>query len=202
MSIATCHLEESSRRGLLGLVSYDLQRNMTRKDLITEAGTNTLVEETIVKLTKEERLYQFNLSVDEDPDNLLQKIRYFKEACGCDFVFFEPIQDLGYSRQSNETLEQYLSGLSTKLARLASELNVGIVTIAHENDDGEIRDCRMIGKRAGVVVRLSRDKMNPDPDIKNTMALMVTKNRPASDTGFGGNMTFSPEAFTLTEAQG
>jgi len=201
VSIATCHLEETPRRGLLGLVSYAEQKNYTRKELIASANANSDVEAAIVRLTKDERLYQFSLGVDEDPDNLLQKIRYFKEACGCAFVFFEPIQDLGYSRHSNETLEQYLSGLSTKLARLATELNVGIISIAHENDDGEIRDCRMIGKRAGIVVRLARDKMSPDPSLKNLMTVSVTKNRPVGDTGFGGQLRFDPDSFTLAEAQ-
>jgi replicative DNA helicase len=82
---------------------------------------------------------------------------------------------------------------------MSAELNVGIVTIAHENDDGQIRDCRTIGKRASVVVKLERDKMSEDDDDRNTTRLLVTKNRPAGTTGHAGSLTFDGDSFTLKE---
>ncbi len=197
--IAICHMEEAPKRSLLGLVSYQLQQNLTRKELIKESGMEEDVVESIKTLTQNENLYQFTLGVDEDPLTILDRIRWFAEACECKFVFFEPIQDLAYSRQTDSTVEQFLSELSTKLARLASELNIGIITIAHENDDGQIRDCRMIGKRASVVVKLERDKMSEDPHVRNLTNLTVTKNRPAGNTGYAGSLTFNPDSFTLNE---
>ena len=197
--IAICHMEEAPKRSLLGLVSYQLQQNLTRKELIVEAGMDRDVVDAIKNLTHNENLYQFTLGVDEDPLSILDKIRWFAEACECKFVFFEPIQDLAYSRQTDSTVEQFLSELSTKLARLASELNIGIITIAHENDDGQIRDCRMIGKRASVVVKLERDKMAEDPSVRNLTTLSVTKNRPAGNTGYAGSLVFNPDSFTLNE---
>jgi twinkle protein len=198
--IAICHLEETPKRSLLGLVSYDLGLNLTRKELVYEHNMEKDVLDSIEKLTKDENLYQFSIGVDEDPISILDKIRWFAEASECKFVFFEPIQDLAYSRQMDGTVEQFLSELSTKLARLSAELNIGIVTIAHENDDGNIRDCRMIGKRASVVVKLERDKMNEDPVVRNTTTLLVTKNRPAGNTGRGGHLFFDADSFTLSEA--
>jgi len=199
--IAVCHLEETKRRSLLGLVSYHLGLNLTRKDLVDELGADADVRQAITDLTKDERLWQFSIGVDDDPTDILDKIRFFATACDVKYVFFEPIQDLGYSRHGDETLESFLSNLSTKLSRLASELNVGIITIAHENDDGNIRDCRMIGKRASVVVKLHRDKMDPDEEKKNLTTLMLVKNRPASQTGQAGLLRFDPDTFVLTEAQ-
>jgi len=116
-------------------------------------------------------------------------------------VFFEPIQDLGYARQNDASLEQFLSELVTKLALLATELGIGIISIAHENDDGQIRDCRMIGKRASVVLKLSRDKHAESDDEKNTTKITVEKNRPVGPTGFGGMLGFEPETFTLAEKE-
>ena len=115
--------------------------NLTRKDLVDAHDMDKEVEGSIRSLTKQGMLYQFTMGVDDDPMELLDRIRFFATACECKYIFFEPIQDLGYSKHGDGTLEQFLSELSTKLARLASELNVGIVTIAHENDDGLIRDC-------------------------------------------------------------
>lgn len=197
--IAIWHNEESKRRSLLGLVSYDLGINLTRKDLVEAHGMESDVEKSITRLTKDGMLYQFTMGVDDDPMELLDRIRFFATACECRYVFFEPIQDLGYSKHGDGTLEQFLSELSTKLARLASELNVGIITIAHENDEGQIRDCRMIGKRASVVVKLSRDKFAESDRERNTTTLTVIKNRPAGTTGYGGQLLFDMDSFTLSE---
>lgn len=194
--IAICHMEEVKKRSLLGLASYELGKNVTRKDLIKDQEE---VDQAVIRLASGERLYQFTIGVDEDPMEILNQIRFLSEACGVHYVFFEPIQDLAYSRQSDETAEQFLSQLATKLSRLAAELNVGIVTIAHENDDGAIRDCRMIGKRASVVIKLERDKMAKDPEVRNTTKLLVVKNRPTGMTGYAGQMFFDGETFLLSE---
>ena len=215
--IAVMHLEETKKRSLLGLASYVLNKDVTLQD--TEVVTNSKGEEEIIYLpsykgtpeeevleaiksfTDRENFYQFTLGVDEDPESILDQIRYFSEVCGVRYVFFEPIQDLGYSRQDDSSLEQWLSSLSTKMARLCSELGVGVITIAHENDDGQIRDCRMIGKRAGVVVKLERDQQSTDDDERNTTTLTVLKNRPVGNTGFAGQLLFDPSSFTISEKE-
>ena len=197
--IAICHLEETKKRSLLGLVSYHLKKNLTRVDLIEEAGMQTEVHDAIIDMSQNENLYQFQIGVDEDPMVILERIRYFSQACGVKYVFFEPIQDLSYSRTTDDSIEKWLSALSVQLSRMAAELNVGIVTIAHENDDGQIRDCRTIGKRASVVVKLERDKMTEDEDERNTTSLLITKNRPAGSTGFAGKLYFDADSFTLSE---
>lgn len=197
--IAICHLEETKKRSLLGLASYHLQRDVTRQDLIDSNGLQEVVDKAVVDMTSHENLYQFQIGVDEDPMVLLERIRFFRQACGVQYVFFEPIQDLAYGRTTDESIEKWLSALSVQLSRMAAELNVGIVTIAHENDDGQIRDCRTIGKRASVVIKLERDKMAQDDDARNTTTLLVTKNRPAGTTGHGGQLYFDAESFTLSE---
>lgn len=215
--IAIMHLEETKKRSLLGLASYILNKDVTLQD--TKAETNEHGEDVIKYLetykgtpevevldaiqsfTERENFYQFTLGVDDDPESILDQIRYFSEVCGVKYVFFEPIQDLGYSRQDDGSLEQWLSALSTKMARLCSELGVGVISIAHENDDGQIRDCRMIGKRAGVVVRLERDQQSLDQEVRNTTSLTILKNRPVGNTGYAGQLMFNPESFTLTEKE-
>lgn len=215
--IAVMHLEETKKRSLLGLASYVLNKDVTLQDTETVVKDNGDEEilylpsykgtpedevlEAIRQFTERENFYQFTLSVDDDPMSILEQIRYFAEVCGCKYVFFEPIQDLAYSRQSDASIEGFLSELATKLARLATELGIGIVSIAHENDDGQIRDCRMIGKRASVVIKLSRDKMSTDVDVQNTTNLIVEKNRPVGSTGYGGMLEFDPSSFTLSEKE-
>lgn len=212
---ATMHLEETRKRGLLGLASYHLNRNVTVQDSTFETGPdgklrqvflpsyNGVPEEEVLQAVEEftmnENFYQFSVDVDSDPDFIIDRIRYFAEVCECKYIMFEPIQDLAYSLDGVDKVEPVLRNMSSKLARLAAELNVGIITIAHENDDGQVRDSRMISKRAHVVVKLERDKMNTDEDIKNTTTLTVVKNRPTSYTGYAGQVRFDTETFTLEE---
>ena len=213
--IAIMHMEETRKRSLLGLASYHLMADVTQQDTETQVNEegeeetvflptyNGVPEEDVERAIREisarENLYQFTLGVDEDPTSILDQIRYFSEVYGVRYVFFEPIQDLAASRTDDGTTEQFLTNLSTKMARLCSEMNVGVVTIAHENDDGAIRDCRMIGKRADVVIKLSRDKMAADDAMRNTTQLTVVKNRPSSTTGPAGQLYFDENTFTLSE---
>jgi hypothetical protein len=195
-------MEETKLRSLLGLVSYELKDNLTRKDLIAQASAEQKVHDAIIKLTKDERLYQFFLNDEDDPIDILGHIRYLSQACGVQYIFFEPIQDIAANMGGDESKEQFLADLSVRLSKLAAELGVGIVTIGHTNDDGAVKYCRMIEQRASVVVELQRDKMSEDIDERNTTKLLVTKNRPVGPTGYAGQLTFNTDSFTLSEKYG
>ena len=200
IKFAIWHLEESRLRSILGLVSYKLGVNVTRKDLVAEKGlTDEDVEKAIRVLTENENLHQFFLKDEDDHSKLLDHIRYLVEACGCQYVFFEPIQDVVANLGTDGDKEAALADLSVRLSKLAAELNVGIITIAHTNDDGQIKYCRMIGQRASVVVELDRDRESKDETIRNTTKLFIRKNRPASLEGPAGQLLFDPMSFTLTE---
>ena len=110
---------------------------------------------------------------------------------------FEPIQDVAASKAGDESKEAFLADMAIRLTKLAAELNVGIITIAHTNDDGAVKYCKMIEQRASVVVELQRDKMAEDPTDRNTTRLFITKNRPTGATGFAGEMLFNSDTFTL-----
>lgn len=198
VKIASWHLEETKKRSLLGLVSYELKDNLTRDDIIEEKDKGAEVEGAIVELTKDENYYQFFLDDMQGADELCEQIRYFSEVCGCQYVFFEPIQDV-ITSGTEESKEQALADLSVRLSKLAATLGVGIVTIAHTNDQGEPKYCKMIGQRASVIIDLTRNKDAEDTDEKNTTYLKVEKNRPASIDGPAGAMSFDLQTFTMKE---
>jgi twinkle protein len=196
--IAAWHLEETKLRSLLGLVSYDCKENLTRRDLIDEKKAHDRVVKSIESLTKDENFYQFYLGDGQGTEELLEQIRFFREACGVRYVFFEPIQDV-VAGKNEASKEETLADLSVRLSKIAAELNVGIVTIAHTNDDGDPKYCKMIGQRASVIIDLYRDKESDDPEERNTTHITVQKNRPCSEEGRAGKMRFNPDTFTLRE---
>ena len=196
--IAAWHLEETKLRSLLGLVSYEVGDNLTRRDLIEEKEADGLVREAISNITKDENFYQFYLGDGQCTDELIDQIRFFSQACDCKFVFFEPIQDVvvGTSEESKEAM---LADLSIRLSKLAAELNVGIVTIAHTNENGDPKYCKMIGQRASVIIDLHRDKEADNMEERNTTYLKVEKNRPCSEEGQAGKLAFNLDTFMLRE---
>lgn len=200
--IAVWHMEETKLRSILGLVSYEVGSNLTRKDLIEEKKADNIVRDAITKLTEGEKLYQFFLNDEDNPLDILNHIRYLSQACGVRYIFFEPIQDIAANMAGEESKEQFLADLSVRLSKLAAELGVGIITIGHTNDDGAVKYCRMIEQRASVVVELQRDKMSENEDERNTTRLLVTKNRPVGPTGYAGRLTFNPRTFILSEKYG
>ena len=195
---ATWHLEETKLRSVLGLVSYDLKTNVTRKDLIEEKGLTNEVRGSIKRLADTGNFYQYYLKDGQSADDLIAQIRLMKEAYGCKFVMFEPIQDV-ITVSSEGSKESELAELAVRLSKVAADLNVGIVTIAHINEDNEMKYCKMIGQRASVIVRLDRNKEAEDIQDRNTTQLVIEKNRPTSEEGHAGAMLFDTNTFTMTE---
>ncbi len=194
--IAICHLEETPLRSLLGLVSYHLKDNLTRKDLITEKNREEDVRKAFEEMAVDERLYQFQLRTDQGPDDLIEQIRFLVTAMGVDYIFLEPIQDVVTGVVNDK--ESRLSDLANTLSRLAPEINVGIVAIAHANDEGEIKYCRTIGQKAAFEILLTRDQMSEDEEERNRTKVSVgKKNRVGGGSGPAGVMEFDLTTYTL-----
>ena len=196
VTFATCHLEETPLRSVLGLVSYDLNDNLTRKDLIDAKGKTEEVRESIKRLAATEHFYQFSLRDGDGADELVQQVKMMATVYGCQFVMIEPIQDT-ITTSSESSKESELAQLAIRLSKVAAEYNIGVVTIAHTNEEGSAKYCRMLTQRASVVVDLHRDKDAEDADDRNTTKLTISKNRPTSEEGFAGEMAFNLDTFTL-----
>lgn len=194
---AVWHLEETKLRSLLGIVSYVLHDNLTRKDLIEEKGKTPEVEKAIEQITKSGYM-QFHLREEDGADELVNQIRVLTQVYGCKYVFFEPIQDV-ITVSDDKQKEAVLADLSVRLSKLSADLGVGIVTIAHTNENGDPKYCKMIGQRASVIINLDRDKEAPDLIDRNTTKITVQKNRPCGLEGAAGELIFDLDTFTLSE---
>jgi len=198
---AYMHLEESQLRSTLGMVSYKLDDNLTRKDLIEQKGRVDDVKAALVELGDTERMHQFSLGTDEDHNDLVDRIKYLVAAMDVDFVFFEPIQDIVDGDMKDK--ESKLSDLSSKLSRLASEVNVGIITIAHANEDGDTMYCKMIAKKAAFEITLERDQTADTHEERNRTYVHVgRKNRVGGGSGPAGALDFDLDSYTLKVVEG
>jgi hypothetical protein len=196
-TFAFCHGEETELRSLLGLVSYELNDNLTRKDLIESKGRDQEVRDELSILGKSERLNQFVIRVDQGPEDIIEQIRFLVSAMGCDYIFLEPIQDFVTGTTSEK--ENKLTDLANTMKRLCAEINVGIVIIAHANEDGDAKYCKSLTQSAAYEIVLERDPNSEDQDEANTTKVFVgRKNRTGGGSGFAGELTFGFDTYTLT----
>jgi len=200
-AIGICHLEETPLRSVLGLVSYHLGENLTRKDIVEEKEAEALVEQAITELTKDEKLYQFQIKVDDTTDDLVEQIRFLVTAMGVDYIFLEPAQDIVSGNTTEK--ESLLTDMTNKLKRLAPEINVGIVVIAHANEDGDAKYCKSIVQGAAFEIVLDRDPDAEDKYERNRMHVRVgRKNRTGGGSGPAGALTFDMDTYMLTPELG
>lgn len=196
-TFAACHGEETQLRSLLGLVSYDLQLNVTRKDLIDNLGVEEEVKASIERISKDERVYQFKIRSDDNVDDIVDQVRFLAEGMGVDFVFIEPIQDFVSGFTTSEK-ESRLTDLVNKLKMLAPELNVGVVVVAHSNKDGEAKYAASIVQGAAFEIRLDRDPDAEDAhERKRTDIYVGRKNRTGGGSGPAGSLTWDGDAYML-----
>lgn len=200
-SFAFCHGEETELRSLLGLASYELQTNVTRKDLIGEKNLETEVRNCLKTFGESERLYQFKIALDADVDEIVDEIRFLATGMGVDFFFIEPIQD--FISGDTSTKENKLTDLANKMKRMAPELNIGIVIIAHANEDGDAKYCKSLTQSVAYEIALARDSESEDVDTRNKTHVSVgRKNRTGGGSGPCGTLTFDIESYTLTPDTG
>ena len=193
---ASWHLEETQLRALLGLVSYDVGQNVTRKDLILERGLEDPVKESIKGIAEKELYYQFSMNEDCSAQDVIDQIRFMRAAFGCKFIIMEPVQDI-LNISGDESKESILAEFAIRVSKIAAETGVGVIMVAHTNDDNEIKYCRMLGQRASVVINLERDKDAENEEDRNTTELFIEKNRPTSLEGHAGSIFFDLESFTV-----
>jgi len=196
---AKMHLEESKLRGLLGLVSYDLRDNLTLKKFVDEKGRQEDVKASIERITEGDRMIDFSFNPEDGYEVLLDKIKYMKAAFDVDYVFFEPIQDLVHG----DNKEGQLADLASRLGTMATDLGVGIVTIAHQNKDGDTMYASMIGKKAAFEILLARDQDTVDLTERNRTYIKVgRKNRVGLGNGPAGALDFDLDSYTLKVVEG
>jgi 5S rRNA maturation endonuclease (ribonuclease M5) len=193
---AFCHGEETELRSLLGLVSYELGYNVTRKDLIDALGLDQEVRDCLTKLGASEQLNQFTIRVGETIEDIVEQVRFLAVAMGAEYIFIEPIQDFVSGTTTEK--ENQLTNLANTLKRLAAELNVGIIAIAHANEDGDAKYCKSLTQSAAYEITLEREVNSDDPDEQNRTYLFVgRKNRTGGGSGPAGILGFDRSSYSL-----
>jgi twinkle protein len=148
---------------------------------------------------KDDRLYLYTHFGSNDPDNLLDTIRYLVSACGCKFILFDHLSILISGNTGKEDERKVIDYVVTRLEMMVKELNFALIMVMHVNDNGQTRSSRFPTKVADVTIGAFRDLQNPDPVERSTVYLRVLFNRPASTTGPACALTFNRDTYSFEE---
>jgi len=197
--VAGIFLEEPKKRLLQAIAGIHLNRPVHLPDCgVTDAEVFAAVQ-TVVKT--DDRLHIYSHFGSDDPDHILDTIRFLVSARGCRYVFLDHIT-MVVSGAGGDNERRALDYLSTRLEMLVKELDFSLIVVSHVNDDGLTRGSRNISKIADIRIDLTRDIQSSDPTIRRTTHLKISKNRFCGRTGPAGQLLFDPMTYTLSEDLG
>lgn len=197
-NVGIIHLEEQEKRSVQGLVGYELNSPVHLPD----AGVSTEEQLKAFKaLTKKDgRLHFYTHFGSDDPDTILDVIRYLVGVCHCRYIFLDHITML-VTGFEDEDERKKLDYISTRLAMLTRELQFTLFLVSHVNDQGQTRGSRNIAKVADLIIHLDRDIEATDTTSRNTTKLTCRGNRYAGITGPAGTLVFDPKSYTIKEQE-
>lgn len=195
-AVGAIFLEEPKKWHLETLAGLELKRDVHFNTDITPDEIADTVE-TIVGA--DDRLHIYSHYGSDDPDVLIDTVRFLVSARGCKLVLLDHIT-MAVSGISGEADERRaLDYLSTRLAMMTQELDFALIYVSHVNDNGQTRGSRNIGKVAHIRIDAHRNTLAPDPVERSTIYFTIPKNRPARRTGPAGKVVFDPLTCTLSE---
>jgi len=198
-AVAGIFLEEPKKRLLQALAGIYLRRPVHLPDC---GVTDIEIYDAVQALVRhDDRLHIYSHFGSDDPEHILDTIRFLVSARGCRYVFLDHIT-MVVSGLGGDNERRALDYLSTRLEMLVKELDFALVVVSHVNDDGLTRGSRNISKIADIRIDLTRDIKSSDPIIRRTTNLMISKNRFCGRTGPAGQLLFDPATYTLNEDTG
>lgn len=197
--LGVIHMEEDKATTIKGFATYELgvpcnlpDSGVSQKEVF-EAYKRAVGED-------ESRVYLYTMFGGDDPDDILDSIRFLVTSGGVDVVFLDHITMLVTGVEEGDERRK-LDYLSTKLKKMCKELNFCLVMITHVNDDGQTRGSRNISKIADIMIDLYRDKLSEDEYERSCLKLTIEKNRKSGRTGDAGTLYFNTDTFKLEEAR-
>jgi twinkle protein len=195
-NIGIIHLEEGERRAVQGLVGYELGKPVHLPD----AGVTVEEQDrAYANLTKRDgRVHFYAHYGSDDPNTILDIVRYLVTVSGCKYLFLDHITMLVTGFEGDDERKK-LDYLSTRLAMMTKELNFTLFLVSHVNDEGKTRGSRNISKVADLIVHLDRNLEGSTLDERNTTSVVVKGNRFAGKSGPAGYLWFDEKTYRIAE---
>ena len=196
IGIAGIFLEEPKQRTLQALAGIELGKPVHLPDCDT---TDDEIISALGKVVgKDDRLYLYSHFGSNDPEVILDTIRFLATACACKYVILDHI-GMVVSGLGGDNERVALDYLSTRLEMMVKELDFALLYVSHVNDFGQTRGSRYLGKICDLRIDLTRDTGNPDPLVRSTVNIKIPYGRFCSNSGPVGSYLYDPWTQTYTD---
>lgn len=195
-NVGAIFLEEPKRRHLQAVAGLELQKPVHLPD--TACSADQILTALQKAVGTDERLHVYSHFGSDDPDAILDTIRFLVSARNCRYILFDHIS-MAVSGLAGDDERRALDYLSTRLEMMVKELDFALIMVSHVNDDGKTRGSRYISKIADIRIDVSRDLGSSDPIARNTTEVRVSKNRFSGRTGPACHLLFDPETYMFSE---
>lgn len=195
-NIGIIHLEQGQKRSIQGLLNYELGTATHLPD--AGVSSDDLLASYTKLVGKEGRVHFYSHFGSDDPDVILDVIRYLVAVCGCKFIFLDHITMLVTGHEGDDERRK-LDYISTRLAMMTRELEFTLFLVSHVNDDNKTRGSRNISKVADLILHLDRDNEAASYDTRHTTSLTIKGNRDIASSGPAGYLWFDDASYTLHE---
>lgn len=196
LNIGIIHMEETKSRTIKGVAQYELQAPTHLPN--TVFSNEEILEAVSGVIGSNPRLHIYSHFDADDPEIILDIIRLLVSKCECKYIFLDHISRLTTAMPEGDE-RKVLDFISTRLSKMAADLDFGLVAVSHVNDEGQTRGSRNISKEAYIVLNLYRNLLAEDHEERNTTYLTVEKNRFTGMTGPAGALFFDDQTFCITE---
>lgn len=195
-NVGAIYIEEPEKRHLEALAGLELKQPVHLPD---RSASDSEVFEALQKVVRQDdRLFIYSHFGSDDPDVILDTIRYLVSARSCGYVILDHISMVVSGLKSRDATSA-LDYLSTRLQMMLMELDFALILVSHVNDDLLTRGSRNISKVGNVWLHLSRDLKSEDDLTQRTTNVSLFKNRYAWKTGPVCQLLFDPVTYTLSE---
>lgn len=184
-NVASIFIELPKADHLRALASTHLQRPA----FLPEHGVSEVAVVDAVKEARKsnDRLYLYSHFGSDDPDVIIDTIRFLVTCCSVRWVLLDHISMVVSGLRNERDERRTLDYICTRLEMLLKDLDFGLIFISHINDEGKTRGSRAIEQLCDIRIELDRD-VKADSDIVN---VLISKNRPPmTKSGPAGSYKF------------
>jgi twinkle protein len=196
-NVGAIYIEEGRQRHLQAVAGIELQSPVHLPD---HARPPTEILAAVRKVVgRDDRLHIYNHFGTNDPDVILDTIRFLVTARECRYIMFDHISMAVTGLSGEKDERRALEYLASRLEMMVKELNFALIMVTHVNDFGQSRGSHYLTKVSDITIHCARDTMATDGKERRTIRLSIPYNRFCAKTGAAGNLVFDESTYTLRE---
>jgi twinkle protein len=193
--VGLLHLEETNSDTALGLMSIHAKKPLHLPDIREKVDIKEL-KSYYDAVVNNDRIAIWDHFGSNTVDEVINVIRHM-HAMGCKYIVLDHLS-IVVSDQSGDERKQ-LDELATRIKTTCMELNIAVIAVIHQNAEGGIRGTKGIEQLANMVIRLERNKLDPDPWRRSITKVVVTENRFCGRSGPACHLQYVEDEGVLVE---